>query len=86
MMPRGVKGSCDYTMQIQKIEEKIRRYTEHLTALREQKQALLNRQREAEMQELHQYMTEHGLSSRDIIDQLISDQRISESTATPEEV
>ncbi|GEM_PF-3534615 len=70
LMPRGVKGSCSYAQQLQKIDEKIQRYTEHLASLREQRQELLNRQREADMKELHEYMTEHDLTSRDLIDWL----------------
>lgn len=85
-MPRGVKGSCDYAMQLQKIDAKIQKYSGHLAALREQRQELLNRQRESDMKELHQYMTEHGLTSRDIISQLISDRQAGESQTTEDGV
>ncbi len=83
-MPRGVKGHGNYMAQIEKLEEKIQKYSSHLAVLKEQRQELMNKQRESDMQELHAYMQEHGLSSRDIINQLATDQQIPETSDNDE--
>lgn len=69
-MPRGVRNSTDYSAQISQIDEKIQKYTERITNLKDQKQELLSRQRDADMQELYSYMQENDLSARDILTQL----------------
>lgn len=69
-MPRGVRNSTDYSAQIAQIDEKISKYTERIVSLKDQKQELLSKQRDADMQELYSYMQENDLSARDILTQL----------------
>lgn len=69
-MPRGVRGSINYDAQIQKLDEKIERYSTLLSSLKGQRQELLAKKQEADMHDLYAYMQETGMSAADVIAQL----------------
>lgn len=69
-MARGVRGAVNYDAQIQKLDEKIERYTNLLSGLKAQKQELLTKKQENDMHDLYTYMQENGLSAADVIAQL----------------
>lgn len=85
-MARGVRGSANYDAQIQKLDEKIERYTNLLSGLKAQKQELLTKKQESDMRDLYAYMQENGLTAADVITQLEPDAAVAASgNATEEE-
>lgn len=72
-MPRGVRGSVNYTAQIQKLEEKIQKYTNLLADLKAQRQELLAKKQENDMRDLYAYMQTNGMSAAEVIAQLSPD-------------
>lgn len=70
-MPRGVRGSVNYDAQIQKIDEKMERYSRMLTNLKSRRQELLAKKQDADMRDLYAYMQENNLSAAEVMTQLI---------------
>lgn len=79
-MPRGVRGSTNYAAQLQKLDEKIQKYTSLLSGLKSQRQELLAKKQETDMRDLYQYMQENKVSAAEIIAQLSPDSSIAAST------
>lgn len=84
-MPRGVRGSVDYSAQLSKIDEKIERHTSTLQLLRQQRQEVLSRKQEEDLRDLYAYMQENGMTATDILAYLTSGSSIAASASPPNE-
>ena len=60
-MPRGKKKDLDYNEQIELIDEKIKKYTQRISDLKQQRQEYAFEQQRREMTELQSYMKKHDL-------------------------
>lgn len=84
-MPRGVRGSVDYTAQLRKIDEKIERHASALQLLKQQRQDILSRKQDEDLRDLYAYMQENGMTAAEILAQLTSESSIAASAIPPSE-
>lgn len=69
-MPRGVKGTVDYTAQLRTVDQRIDKCKRQLTELTRQKQELLAKKEETDMHELYKFMQSSGLSASEALERL----------------
>lgn len=78
-MPRGTRKSIDYDAEIQKLDTKIEKYSTLLAGAKTQRQEMMSKKQDADMQQLYTYMQQTGMSPADVISTLASTEAVAAS-------
>lgn len=78
-MPRGARKSIDYDAEIQKLDTKIEKYSALLADTKNQRQEVMSKKQDADMQQLYTYMQQNDMSPADVISTLASSEAVAAS-------
>lgn len=82
-MPRGVRKVVDFPTKLQQIDEKIEKHNQAVTSLQAQREELLTKKQEADMDELSTFMQTNNLSAADVLKMLTPAVAASSSSGSP---
>ena len=78
-MPRGARKIIDYDAEIQMLDTKIEKYSALLASAKNQRQEVMSKKQDADMQQLYTFMQHNGMSPADVISTLASSEAIAAS-------
>jgi len=70
MMPRGKKKVLNYDEQLELIDGKIKKYTQRIADLKQQRQECVLQKQQQTMRELQSYMQQHNMDPASVLSAL----------------